>query len=174
MSPPNRHSTSIAPWGLPQPYAWLVSRCPSIPKRHGPAATLLTSHWNQDFKSDRHLRSPKARAAGLIHGTGPFAASLHPADSHDGHDCAAIPVRGPGHFNHPLSTASQVEWRLPAARGARASRWAIGAKVSAGLHPLAIGIWIHSASAPRGRWMKPGGAVAPAAISSSAGAASLR
>ena len=28
---------------------------------------------------------------------------------------------GPGHFNHPLSTASQVERRVPVARGARAS-----------------------------------------------------
>jgi hypothetical protein len=32
------------------------------------------------------------RSDALIHGTCPLAAGLHPADSHDGHEWAAIPV----------------------------------------------------------------------------------
>jgi hypothetical protein len=65
------------------------------------------------------------RSDALIHGTCTLAAGLHPADSHDGHERAAIPVLGPGHFNHPLSTASQVERRVLVARGACASRPAV-------------------------------------------------
>jgi hypothetical protein len=48
------------------------------------------------------------------------------------------PAPGPGHFNHPLSTTSQVERRLPVARGARASMPAV---TGAGSSPARPSVW---------------------------------